>query len=256
MSPYDEYRKRYRNIEFERRGGVVQMRLHMDGGPLQWGSNEGSVHGQLCDAFRDLARDPGLRVLILTGTGDVFCTELNRAENSGALTATDWSRLMREGRELLQDFLALEVPVIAAVNGPVHIHSELPLLADIVVAAETAEFADRVHFVYGVVPGDGVHVVWPLLLGINRARYFLMTGQAIGAREALSLGVVAEVLPDSELQARAWELGASLERKPLVALRNTRLALTRRIRRELNDDLDVGLALEGLGLLSLGDHAS
>ena len=101
-----------------------------------------------------------------------------------------------------------------------------------------------------------MHVVWPLLLGINRARYFLMTGQAIGAREALSLGVVAEVLPDSELQARAWELGASLERKPLVALRNTRLALTRRIRRELNDDLDVGLALEGLGLLSLGDHAS
>jgi enoyl-CoA hydratase/carnithine racemase len=256
MSRYDEYRKRYRNIEFERRGGVVQMRLHTDGGALQWGSNEGSVHGQLCDAFRDLARDPDLRALILTGSGAVFCTELNRAENPAALNATEWSRLLREGRDLLQDFLALEVPVIAAVNGPVHIHSELPLLADIVLAAETAEFADRVHFVYGVVPGDGVHVVWPLLLGINRARYFLMTGHAISARDALSLGVVAEVLVDSELQARAWELAASLERKPLVALRNTRLALTRRIRRELHDDLEVGLALEGLGLLSLGDQAS
>lgn len=254
MSQYDDYRRSYRNIEFDRRGGVVQMRLHTDGGALRWGANEGSVHGQLSDAFRDLAHDPHTRALILTGTGETFCTELNREENSGALTATSWSRLMREGRELLLDFLAIEVPVIAAVNGPVHIHSELPVLADIVLAAETAEFADRVHFVYGVVPGDGVHVVWPLLLGINRARYFLMTGQVIGAREAQSLGIVAEVLPDADLQARAWELGASLERKPLVALRNTRHALTRRIRRELNDDLDVGLALEGLGLLSLGDQ--
>lgn len=254
MIRYDEYRSRYRNIEFDRRGGVLQMRLHTQGGALTWGSNVGSVHGQLCDAFRDVARDADVRVLILIGTGEVFCTELNRQENSSSLTATDWSRLMREGRELLQAFLELEIPVIAAVNGPVHIHSELPVLADIVLAADTAEFADKVHFVYGVVPGDGVHVVWPLLLGINRARYFLMTGQVIGAREALGLGVVAEVLPAAELQARAWELGAGLERKPLLALRNTRLTLTRRIRRELNDDLDFGLALEGLGLLSLNEN--
>lgn len=253
MSRYEDYSGRYRNLAFERRGGVVQLRLHTDGGSLTWGSSAGSVHGQLCDAFRDLARDPDLRAVILTGTGEVFCTELNRAENSAAVTATDWSRLMREGRELLQDFLALEVPVIAAVNGPVHIHSELPVLADIVLAAETAEFADRVHFVYGVVPADGVHVVWPALLGINRARYFLMTGQAIDARQAQTLGVVAEVLPAGQLQARAWELGAELERKPLLALRNTRLALTRRLRRELHDDLDLGLALEGLGILSLRD---
>ena len=67
MSRYDEYRKRYRNIEFERRGGVVQMRIHTDGGALQWGSNEGIVQGQLCDAFRDVARDPDLRVLFQVG---------------------------------------------------------------------------------------------------------------------------------------------------------------------------------------------
>lgn len=255
MSRFDEYSTRYRNIAFERRGGVVQMRLHTTGDSLRWGSSVGSIHGQLCDAFRDAAHDADLRTLILTGTGNVFCTELNREENNVSVTATDWSRLMREGRELLQDFLAIEVPVIAAVNGPVHIHSELPVLADIVLAADTAEFADRVHFSYGVVPGDGVHVVWPMLLGVNRARYFLMTCQAIGAREAQTLGVVAEVLPVADLPARAWELAAALERKPLVALRNTRLALTRKIRRELNDDLDVGLALEGLGLLAFRDPA-
>jgi enoyl-CoA hydratase/carnithine racemase len=253
MSHFDQYSGRYRNIAFERRGGVVQMRLHTNGGVLKWGSNEGSIHAQLSDAFHDLARDPDLRALILTGTGEVFCTELNPNENPAAITATNWARLMREGRELLLRMLDVETPVIAAVNGPVHIHSELPVLADIVLAAETAEFADRVHFAYGVVPGDGVHVVWPMLLGPNRARHFLLTGSAIGAREAQTLGVVAEVLPAAQLQERAWALGAAFEQKPVAALRNTRLALTRRIRRELNDDLDLGLALEGLGLLSLRD---
>jgi enoyl-CoA hydratase/carnithine racemase len=253
MSRYEEYSGRYRNIAFERRGGVVQMRLHTDGAPLQWGSNEGSVHGQLSDAFRDLTHDPALRAVILTGTGDRFCTDLSPIENPARVTAAVWSRLLREGRELLLDFLSIEVPVIAAVNGPVHIHSELPVLADIVLASDTAEFADRAHFVYGVVPGDGVHVVWPQLIGVNRARYFLLTGQAIDARQALSLGVVAEVLPAERLSARAWELGTSLESKPPVTLRNTRLALTRQLRRALHDELDVGLALEGHGLLSLSE---
>jgi enoyl-CoA hydratase/carnithine racemase len=253
MSHFDEYCGKYRNIAFERRGGVVQMRLHTNAGPVTWGSNEGSSHAQLSEAFYDLACDPDLRALILTGTGAVFCTDLNPQENPAQINATTWARMLREGRDLLLRLLEVEVPVIAAVNGPVHIHSELPVLADIVLAAETAEFADRVHFTYGVVPGDGVHVVWPMLLGPNRARHFLLTGRAIDAREALALGIVAEVLPVAQLQERAWALGAAFERKPLVALRNTRLALTRRIRRELNDELELGLALEGLGLLSLRD---
>jgi enoyl-CoA hydratase/carnithine racemase len=192
MSHYDDYSQRYRNVAFERRGGVVKLRLHTRGGSLKWGANADSVHAQLCHLFRDLARDPDLRALILTGTGDRFCVELNHDELPASTTAFEWSRLLREGRELLTGILDLEVPVIAAINGPVHIHSELPVLADIVLASENAEFADRAHFVHGVVPGDGVHVVWPLLLGINRARHFLLTGAAISAREALALGVVAD----------------------------------------------------------------
>jgi enoyl-CoA hydratase/carnithine racemase len=247
---FDDYRSRYRNVAFERRGSVVQMRLHTRGGPLKWGANPDSVHAQLCDAFRDLSRDDELRALILTGTGENFCVELDQDELPKSTTALEWSRLLREGRELLINFLDLEVPVIAAVNGPVHIHSELPVLADIVLASEDAEFADRAHYVHGVVPGDGVHVVWPLLLGPNRARHFLMTGTAIGAVEAKALGVVAEVLPAAALADRTWAIAAELERKPHVALRNSRLALTRRLKRELHEDLDLGLALEGLGLWS------
>lgn len=243
---------RYRNIAVERRNGIVELRLHSAGVSLEWGSDEGCVHAQLTEAFRDLARDGDLRTVILTGTGDVFCTRLNKEENSAApMTATRWARLLQEGRDLFRTFLDIEVPVIAAVNGPVHVHAELPVLADIVLASTTAEFADRAHFVYGVVPGDGVHVVWPMLLGINRARHFLLTGRAIDAREALALGFVAEVHEPGALRDRAWTVAAELAAKPLLALRNTRLALTRRLRRELEADLELGLALEGLGLVAL-----
>jgi len=83
---------------------------------------------------------------------------------------------------------------------------ELGLLADIVLASETTVFRDAPHFRYGTVPGDGVHIVWPLLLGPNRGRYFLFTGQRLSAVEARDLGVASEVLPPTELNDRAWSL--------------------------------------------------
>jgi enoyl-CoA hydratase/carnithine racemase len=106
-----------------------------------------------------------------------------------------------------------------------------------VLASTNAEFADLTHFVYGVVPGDSVQVVWPMLLGINRARYFLMTGQKLSAQDALQLGVVSEILQPDQLLARAWELAADLGRKPVAALRGTRLALTQHLKKRLLEEL-------------------
>ncbi len=93
----------------------------------------------------------------------------------------------------------------------------------------------------GKVAGDGVHVVWPLLLGPNRGRYFLLTGEELSAQQALSLNVVAEVLPSDRLLPRARQLAA----KPVTTLRYTRVALTQRLKRHLLDDLGYGLMLEG-----------
>lgn len=244
------YELRYRNIHFERRRGVLLMRLHTDEGPLKWGANEGSVHGQLGQAFYDVAHDSTVRAVILTGTGNAFCAEMNLNELPTSVGVGEWSRLMREGRDLLMNLMDIEVPVIGAVNGPAYIHSQLPVLSDIVLASTNAEFADLAHFLYGVVPGDSVHVVWPMLLGINRARYFLMMGQKIPAPDALRLGVVSEVLEPDELLARAWELAAELEKKPAAALRGTRLALTQHLKKRLLDELGHGLALEGLGAVA------
>src|ERR1700729_1709504 len=104
-------------------------------------------------------------------------------------------KIYLEGKRLLDNLLNIDVPVIGAVNGPARIHAELAVLSDIVLAAETAVFQDAAHMPNGVVPGDGVHVVWPLLLGPNRGRYFLLTGQRLSADEAQAAGVVSEVLP-------------------------------------------------------------
>jgi enoyl-CoA hydratase/carnithine racemase len=140
----------------------------------------------------------------------------------------------------------IEVPVIAAVNGPASVHAELAVLCDIVVASDDTYFQDSPHFRFGTVPGDGVHVIWPLLLGPNRGRYFLLTAQKLAADEALALGVVSEVVPRSELLERAWQLARQLCRQPDVTLRYTRIALAEHLRRAIRDGVSHGLALEGL----------
>jgi enoyl-CoA hydratase/carnithine racemase len=157
-----------------------------------------------------------------------------------------WEKIAREGRQMLFDLLDIPVPVIAAVNGPVDHHAELALLSDVVLASETASFADHAHFSDDVVPGDGVHVIWPLLLGANRARHFLLTGRVLTAQEALDLGVVAEVLPGDRLLDRAWELARDFATRSTLTLRYTRSALTMPLKREIQFGLGAGLSLESL----------
>jgi enoyl-CoA hydratase/carnithine racemase len=96
------------------------------------------------------------------------------------------------------------------------------------------------------VPGDGVQVIWPMLLGPNRGRHFILTSKRLSAAEALQLGVVAEVVPDDQVLARAWDVARDLARQPDVTLRYARIVCTQDIRTRLQAELGHGLALEGL----------
>jgi enoyl-CoA hydratase/carnithine racemase len=145
---------------------------------------------------------------------------------------------------LVENVLAVEVPIIAAVNGPCSIHAEVPLLADIVLASETAYFQDLAHFPRGLVPGDGSHVLWPMLVGPNRARYMLLMGKQLSAQEALDWGVVAEVLPQDQLVDRGWEIARELVQRPPLVLRYTRQLFTQNFKRAFLDELGHGLARE------------
>ena len=149
------------------------------------------------------------------------------------------------------NLLEIEVPIIGAVNGAALIHAEIPVMSDIVLASENATFEDAPHFPRGVVPGDGVHVIWPLLLGQNRGRYFLLTGQTLSAKEARELGVVAEVLPRDRLLPRTWELAEQLAEKADLTLRYIRVAMTLKLKRQMQDMLGYGLAIEGLAAVDV-----
>src|ERR1019366_2600494 len=151
---------------------------------------------------------------------------LDMGQNLAQMTTDKWDHIYKDAKHLLMNLLDIEVPVIAAVNGPALIHAEIPVLSDIVICSENAEFQDAPHFPNGVVPGDGVHVVWPLVLGANRGRYFLLTGQKVSAREALTRGVVSEIVSRNKPLTRAWELAEKIAKRPRLASRYARVALT------------------------------
>lgn len=237
-----DYADRFETIRLEREEGILQITLHSDGGPLQWGV---LPHEELGYCFEAVAADRENEVVILTGSGEDFIAEMAPG-NLGEVTPQGWDHILSDGRRLLMRLLDIEVPVIAAVNGPALIHNELAVLSDLVVAAEHATFQDLPHYESGLVPGDGMQVVWYELLGPNRARWFLLTGETLSAQQALELGVVGEVLPAADLLPRAWELARMVKARPVLTRRYTRLVLTQRYKRLMLDQLALGLAVEGL----------
>ena len=246
-----DYQHRFKTAVIERDGhGVLTIRLTSWGGPLVWTA---VPHRELAELFAAVAADRDNRVVIITGTGDQFVTMPDAGLNTlagGGVGVLDWDHIIFEGNRLVNHHLDIGVPVIAAVNGPVAVHSELAVLADIVLCTPETWFADSAHFVGGLVPGDSMQIIWPMLLGPNRGRSFLLTGEHLGAEEAWRRGVVSEIVAGADLLARAGELAAGMARRNPLLLRNTRTVLTRPLKRAVAADLHLGLSLEALAAVS------
>ena len=136
--------------------------------------------------------------------------------------------------------------MIAALNGPVLLHSEFVLLCDIVLATPQTVFQDKPHFDFGIVPGDGVNLLWPEVIGSVRGRYFLLPRQILDAQTAQAWGVVNEIVPGEQLLARAREIARGITELPPLTSSYTRTALTQRLRRVIDEGIGYGLALEGI----------
>lgn len=249
---FESYRDRYENVRMKREDGILEVGLHTRGGPLVF---NGYVHEALVDAFREIGEDRDNHVVILTGTGEEFCTRIS-PEGFDFFTPTGYDKILREGTKVLENILDIQTPMIAAINGPASVHSEYALLCDIVLAADEAYFQDAPHPAFGIVPGDGLHVVWPEVIGEIRGRYFLLSGQKLSAAEARDYGAVNEVLAREALLPRAWELARHLKKQSPLTLRYTRMALSTRLRRRLQESLSYGLALEGISAAQVAAGAA
>lgn len=249
MADFSSYGARYKTIRMKREDGILEVAIHHEGGPAVWAASKGDIHEELGDAFYQIGRDPENKLIIFTGTGDEFL--VRTAFGDDEINTAYWDRIYKEGKDLLQNLLEIEAPIIGAVNGPAHVHAELVTMSDIVIASERATFADKAHVPGGTVAGDGVHVWWPMLLGPNRARHFLLTGAEIAADEAKQLGFVAEVTRHGAVLDRAWAIARELATKNVLTLRYTRAATVQHIKRRMLDDLGYGLMLEGMGIMSL-----
>lgn len=241
---FEDYENKYEHVRFSRTDdGIVTMTLSTDGGSLQW---HGVSHDEVAWAFADLAGDTDVNMVILTGEGADFINNFNYGTvAAGQFPPADFmERKGWAGYQLLHNFLEIQVPVVAAINGPCCIHSELPLMADVVIASEDAWFEDKPHFPMGVVPGDGMHIVWPMVVGPNRARYFLTTDMRLSAHEAKEWGAVNEVVPKDQVLSRAMEVAKKINQKPPMTRRHTHHLLTQPFRKAVVEELSHGIALE------------
>ncbi len=243
---FEDYRTEYQSVEMTRTDGILEVKLHTLGDSLRWSL---LAHHELERAFLDIGRDRDNEVVILTGAGQEFCgpaIEPGQHPNRNSMTAQRYDAIYWESKQILPNLLSIAVPVIAAINGPAVRHSELPLVSDIVLASEDAYFQDTAHFPGGMVPGDGMHIVMPMLMGATRAKYFLLTGQKMSAAEARDIGLVNEILPKGQVLDRAYVLARELLKQPPLVRRYTRTVLTEELRCKMNGLLGYGLILEGM----------
>jgi enoyl-CoA hydratase len=194
--------------------------------PANRNALDGPLHAAMLSAVRTVADDPEVRALVVTGAGDTFSAGGDFGLIEQMQRDTDLRQAtLRRSRTLFWSLVALEIPVIAAVNGPaVGAGATLALLCDIVLMAEQAYLAEpRVSI--GLVPGDGSAIVWPLLAGIPAARAYLLTGDRIPAAEAHRLGLVHRVVAGNALLAEAMGLADRLAGLSPHAVRATKRAL-------------------------------
>ena len=243
MSRFEAYENSFANARLTRNAsGVLEIALHTEGGKLIF---NGHTHEHFVDLFHAVGADPENRVVILTGSGDAFMDAIS-PEGFDFFSPRGYDKIFREGKKVLMNILDIEVPLIAALNGPVLLHSEYALLADIVLATPDTVFQDKPHFDFGIVPGDGVNLLWPEVIGSIRGRYFILTRQMLDAKTAKDWGAVNEIVPADKLLGRAHEIAETLAALPPLTSRYTRIALTQKLRRIVDEGAGYGLALEGI----------
>ena len=235
----------FQHILFERREhGIVWLTLNR---PEALNAADRRLHTELVEVWRTLDRDPAARVAVVTGAGRAFSAggDLGLVENAYR-NPEEIGRILDEARDLVYNILRCDKPIVSAINGAaVGAGLVVALLADVSIAAASARLADG-HVRLGVAAGDHAAIVWPLLVGMAKAKYYLLTAEFIDGKEAERIGLVSLCVPDDELPARAQAVAVKLATGPRHAIRYTKRALNQWLL-QAGPIFDHSLALEMLG---------
>src|ERR1700747_543218 len=228
--------------------GVLVAEFHSNGGPFIMSAPS---HTEFVDAFYLTAQRRPNKIVILTGAGGEFITDVDWSSFGDVTDPGVWSPVHDEGVQVLENIANIRVPVIAAIEGRAHVHSDYALLASVIVAAEGATFQDVAHFSAGVAPGDGIFTTWSYRAGAGRAEAFLLNPQPLAARTAQEWGVVAEVVANGKALSRARELAELYLKAPEVTRRNTRVHFIHPLKERIVREVGYGLSLEGASAADL-----
>ncbi len=241
MLTYDDYR----HILFEHREpNILWVTLNR---PDVLNAANQRMHTELTQIWKTIDADLSVHVAVITGAGRGFSAggDLQMVEDAYR-SYDEILRILEEAREYVYNMLHCQTPIISAINGPaVGAGLVVALLADISIAAENAKLGDG-HVRMGVAAGDHAAIIWPLLCGMAKAKYYLMTGELLSGKEAERIGLVSMAVPDDELLEKAMAVATKLATGPRHAIRFTKRALNGWLQ-QAGPIFDNSIALEMLG---------
>ncbi len=226
----------------ERQGKLAHLRLNR---PEARNASNPALHTRLSQVWDELTSDDALHAVVLSGEGQSFCA----GGDLDVIVAMHEDEAVRrrnidEARAIVRGMIRCPLPIVTAVQGAaVGLGCSLAALSDVVVMEERAFLADP-HVSVGLVAGDGGAVVFPLLMSLQRAKYYLLSGERIPARKALEIGLATEVVDDGAALARATEIAEGFARQHRQALLDTKRALNKHLERAASDVLEFALAAE------------
>ena len=237
--------ERYERFEFDRpHPGVLRITMRS---PMSMGVMDARMHREVAEIWRDIDADDETNVVIFTGHEKSFSAggDLNHERK----VCDDYAlrmQTMKEARDLVLNMLDCRKPIITAARGwAVGAGLATLLLADISIVAEDAKLSDG-HLKIGVAAGDHAAIIWPLLCGMAKAKYYLLTADAMTGAEAERMNLVSMAVPDEDVQTRALEIATRLAKGAPTAQRWTKMMLNHWVRQAL-PIFDASLALEFMG---------
>jgi len=242
----------YTRILVEKQEGVAIATLNR---PEILNAFDEQMHTELENLFVDIGQDEDVRALVLTGAGRAFSagTDLKAMKGGATGGISHTIKRLKAAHTMVNNVLDMPKPFIVAVNGvSAGVATTVALLADIIIMSEKARIADT-HVKVGIVAGDGGALIWPLLVGIHRAKEFLLTGDWLDAQQAERIGIANRVVSEAELMPTAMDFARRLARGAPLAIQFTKMSINKLIKQNMNLLLDNSLGWEGLTMFT-EDH--